>query len=98
MRFNFFKPKEINIGLPALYSVKNVLPPMFKNVIVLGCIEKQNVLLQYWEARRWSMEHCSSDKERSGEKVGWGWYTPCDGWVKDVTHWFWVPIEIPALK
>lgn len=64
------------------------LPEMFTPVIVFGCIEKLNVLPQMWEARRWT--GCTSGFDVEKDKL-WGWYTPTDMRVNNVTRWIPMP-------
>jgi len=65
----------------------STLPPMFENVIVWGRREKENVLLQAYQARRFGS---GSDKNQPFQ-----WLTPCDFVVEDVTHWTALPLQCP---
>lgn len=84
--------KTIIIQAPYWISVKEQLPKMFKNVIVWGCREKENILRQAYEARRWT--GCNHAFDIEGEAI-WEWLTPCDGVVQDVVCWMPMPDTIP---
>jgi len=76
-------------------SVETCLPSMFKNVIVLGKIRKQNVCPQAWEARRFTglNEFFPIEKEKL-----WQWLTPTDFRVTSVTHWMVRPVDPAIVK
>ncbi len=92
------KAKIVDVAAPHWISAKEVLPPMFVDVMVWGIIEKFNVCHQAWQARRWSGWTSGWQTSDVIDPPDWIWTAPCDYNVRDVTHWMPMPTDIPVMR
>ena len=67
------------------------LPIRFESVLVLGVVEKINVLRQIYEGRRWTGWTQGWEGQREGKEPPWEWLTPCDARITYVTYWMPIP-------
>lgn len=76
-----------NIPETTAISVDDLLPPLFESVMAFGVRSRENVMRQWYEARRWTGCNYGADKTQTS----WHWLTPCDGLIEGVTHWYKIP-------